>query len=97
MIFPNIDKPNKTTPMKLISNLTTILCCCFAMTAFGQTQNIRGIVFDKDTKQPIGSALLSIDDGSSGIGAYSEDDGTFILEKVPLGRHTVNDGRPRLG
>jgi hypothetical protein len=76
--------------MKFKTIVATILCFCLAMTAFGQTQNIRGIVFDKDTKQPISSALLSIDDGSSGIGGYSEDDGTFILEKVPLGRHTVN-------
>ena len=89
-IFPNIDKPNKTTPMKFLSNLILILCCCAAMTAFGQTQNIRGTVFDKDTKQPIGSALLSIGDGSSGIGTYSEEDGTFLLENIPLGRHIIN-------
>ena len=75
---------------RLLIVIATFLCCIFSFTAFSQTQNIRGIVKDKDTKQPVGSALLSIDDGSSGIGAYSNEDGTFILENVPLGRHVVN-------
>lgn len=76
--------------MKYLSKLLIILCCCLTTTAFSQTQNIRGIVIDKATKQPIVSALISLDDGSSGIGAYSDEDGTFLLEKVALGRHTVN-------
>lgn len=72
------------------SPLLIAILCCLTITAFSQTQNIRGIVIDKDTKQPIVSALISLDDNSSGIGSYSVDDGTFLLEKVPLGRHIVN-------
>ncbi len=70
--------------------LIATFLCCFTFAAFGQTQNIRGKVIDKDTKQPLISALLSVDDNTSGIGGYSDENGLFLLENIPLGRHVIN-------
>ena len=70
--------------------LIATFLCCFTFAAFGQTQNIRGKVIDKDTKQPLISALLSVDDNTSDIGGYSDENGLFLLENIPLGRHIIN-------
>lgn len=86
---PN-ESPTKFNAMKKTNLLTATLLCFLSFTALSQTQTIRGKVIDKDTKQAIIGALLSIDDNSSGTANYSDEDGMFILENVPLGRHTVN-------
>lgn len=49
------------------------------------TQLIRGIVRDKETKQVlVGVAVIAGKEGT--IGAVTDGDGAFLLEKVPVGR-----------
>lgn len=53
------------------------------------TQNIKGKVFDMDSKQPLVGATVQIADSLLGIGAMTDDNGEFRLENVPVGRQTV--------
>lgn len=53
------------------------------------TQTIKGKVFDMDSKSPLIGATITIADSTLGIGAYSDDNGEFRLEGVPVGRQSV--------
>lgn len=53
------------------------------------TQNIKGKVFDMDSKQPLVGATVQLADTTLGIGAMTDDNGDFRLENVPVGRQTV--------
>ncbi len=51
------------------------------------TQTIRGTVQDADTKLPLAGATVSIP--ALKMGAYTEENGSFRIDKIPLGRHTL--------
>ncbi len=54
------------------------------------TQTIRGTVVDQESKFPlIGVNILLTTDKGDTKGAVTELDGSYVLEKVPVGRHTV--------
>lgn len=54
------------------------------------TQTIRGTVVDQESKFPlIGVNILLTTDKGDTKGAVTELDGSYVLEKAPLGRHTV--------
>ena len=53
------------------------------------TQSIRGTVLDKDTRQPLIGATVIVADLGPFTGAITDYDGTFIIEKVPVGRHSI--------
>lgn len=57
------------------------------------TQRIAGVVLDKASRQPLPGANVFIvlsEDKSIIIGAESDQEGRFILEKVPVGRHYLH-------
>ncbi len=56
------------------------------------TQTIRGIILDKDTRQPLIGATISVSDLGGLLGAVTELDGSFLIEKVPVGRHSLEAG-----
>lgn len=56
---------------------------------FSQNQNIRGVVLDKDSKSPLIGANVIVVDVDPIIGAATDFDGRFKIEKVSLGRHTI--------
>ncbi len=69
--------------MRLIFSILTIF---FALNVNAQlTQNVRGQVFDKNTKMPIVAAIVSIEE----IVALTDTNGYFRLENVPVGRQTI--------
>jgi hypothetical protein len=70
--------------------LFTLLIFAFRLNAQDPTQTVRGIVLDKETKQPIIGATVFIKDSEPQIAAVTDIDGTFILENVPLGRKTFS-------
>jgi hypothetical protein len=54
------------------------------------TQVIRGTVVDKESKYPlIGAAIVLIKDSLVKAGAYSDEQGNYRLENVPLGRQSI--------
>jgi hypothetical protein len=59
---------------------------------FGQTitQSIRGMVIDKDTRQPIpGVNIILMDDPSNVSGTTSDSDGRYELANLGIGRHEL--------
>jgi hypothetical protein len=62
----------------------------FAHTVFAQKgQTVRGLVLDKETKQPIIGATVFVKDVEPQIATISDVDGSFVLENVPLGRQSI--------
>ncbi len=53
------------------------------------TQNIKGKVFDMDSKQPLVGATVQLADTLLAIGALTDENGEFRLENVPVGRQTI--------
>jgi len=53
------------------------------------TQTIRGQILDSDTKQPLVGANILIEKTSPALGASTDINGKFFIEKVPVGRHTI--------
>ncbi|MCS6906076.1 MAG: TonB-dependent receptor [Bacteroidia bacterium] len=52
-------------------------------------QNIRGVVRDMASKAPIAGAAVVLLDTTEKIGAYTDEEGQFLLEKVRVGRITL--------
>jgi hypothetical protein len=97
--FLNFPPANQSLTVMLFNNhcvgklIVTVLFFLLAIQGFSQqtaiTQNIRGVVIDQDTKVPLIGAtveLLSIPDYK---GVVTNGAGNFILEDVPVGRHTL--------
>ncbi len=53
------------------------------------TQTIRGRIIDKDSKTTLPGANIIVLTTDPVIGATSDEEGMFRLEKVPVGRHTL--------
>ena len=53
------------------------------------TQTIKGKIVDLDSKQPLAGATIFLADSTLGIGAMSDAEGNFRLEKVPVGRQII--------
>ena len=66
--------------------LLAILLPCFGI---AQTQTIRGRVINKDTQQPIGGATLVVQNLTPAKGAVTNENGSFKIEGVPVGRQIV--------
>lgn len=67
--------------------MATLFVVFFMGQSFGQilSQTLRGVVLDADTKQPLIGAKIILDTEPQ-IGAMTDADGLFRMEKVPIGR-----------
>lgn len=72
--------------IRIICTLCVFAC---ALTTFSQTQNIRGKILDKDTKQALPGATIQLLNIEPIKGTVSEEDGNFVLSNVPIGRHDL--------
>lgn len=63
-----------------------ILLLLFSVLAFGQTQTIRGVVTDQESKMPIIGAAVIVVGSDPLIGSTTDLDGKFNLAKVKVGR-----------
>ncbi len=80
--------------MNSLSTLRSLLACFllfFSTNIFAQTptQTIRGTVIDKDTRQPLIGATVRVVDLAEATGTITDIDGSFILQKIPVGRHSI--------
>ena len=77
--------------MKHTTLFITLLCFPILLTS--QTQTISGLVLDKDSRQPLIGATVSVvrpaGDNTAVIGAVTDADGKFALKAVPLGRQQI--------
>jgi hypothetical protein len=54
------------------------------------TQTIRGRVVDSQTEAPLFGAVLIVRNSNPVLGTRTDIDGNFVIEKVPVGRQTVD-------
>ena len=68
-----------------------LLLCVFCSFSFSQqlTATLRGKVTDKDSKQPLSGVNIFFLNSPTPTGAVTADDGSFIIEKVNVGRATL--------
>ena len=52
------------------------------------TQNIRGQVCDVASGEPMAGVTITVENGIT-MGAISDLNGNFVVENVPVGRHSV--------
>jgi hypothetical protein len=70
---------------------TTLMIAVFSTLAFSQklTQTVRGTIVDTDSKLPLIGATVVIVGSNPPIGAASDANGNFRIEKVQVGRITL--------
>ena len=73
-----------------------LICLVLALLTFGQiidaqpiSQNIRGKVIDKVTKQPLVEAQVVIKNSIPLLGDKTNEQGRFEITQVPLGRYQI--------
>ncbi|MEM7656629.1 MAG: TonB-dependent receptor [Bacteroidota bacterium] len=73
-----------------MKSLTAFLCLLIGVlaTSFAQ-QTIRGTIFDLQTLSPLAGAQIVLLDTEPAKGTYSEADGSFRLEDIAPGRHSL--------
>jgi hypothetical protein len=64
----------------------SILFLLVSSLLFGQTQTIRGVVIDQESKMPIIGAAVVVVDSNPIIGTTTDLDGKFSLPKIKVGR-----------
>lgn len=79
-------KPHNTIMKKLFATLTFIFTLSVI---FAQTGTIKGTVLDQQSEIPIIGATVELVGSENPIGAVTDLDGYFILEKVPIGRNVL--------
>ena len=66
-----------------------VLAVPIGLTAQSHTQSIRGKVIDRESHQPLIGANVFVEKTLPLLGATTDLDGEFVIENVPVGRHTV--------
>ncbi len=76
--------------MKITRLFSIFIFLLFAATAFSQnpTQTIRGVVLDQQSETPLIGVNVEILDSS--LGGVTDLDGSFFIEKVPVGRQNLS-------
>ncbi|WP_258102935.1 TonB-dependent receptor [Marinoscillum sp. MHG1-6] len=74
--------------MKTITSIFTLL---ISLSVYSKefTQTIRGTILDQDTQMPLIGATVQVIDSDPLIGAITDINGTFRIEKVPVGRASL--------
>jgi hypothetical protein len=72
--------------------ITTGLFFVFSLQAQVPVQTIRGIVYENETQIPLPGATIEIMNSDKKFTAISNPDGSFKIEKVPVGRYDIQFG-----
>jgi len=73
---------------KLLCSLIPLFSCFLALNAQDGRQNIRGLVIDSQSETPLIGATVQLASDPS-IGGTTDYDGLFVLNSVPVGRHSL--------
>ena len=73
----------------LLSLLVLASPCFLSAQHLSPVQTVRGIVFDKDTRQPLIGATVQVMDLPVSLGTTTEMDGSFTIPDVPVGRISI--------
>jgi hypothetical protein len=73
---------------KKVVLLMVLIFCGYAIHAQELTQTIRGVVLDNDSRETLIGATVIRLGAEYATGTITNNDGEFILENVPLGRHS---------
>ncbi|MBX7205872.1 MAG: TonB-dependent receptor [Bacteroidia bacterium] len=75
--------------MKLIFSISSLLLFFTGTFAQNFTQTVRGTVIDKESKEPLTGATVSLLNSNPVKGTATDINGNFRLEKVPVGRQSI--------
>ena len=91
MISKHIQRKSESHPIMKKFFATTLFITVLSSVLYGQnlTQTVRGTITDADSKQPLIGAGVIIQGSNPLIGTVTDIDGVFRLEKVPVGRVTI--------
>lgn len=71
-------------------------CVCFSLAALfcahvhaQRAGRLRGTVVDKDSRTPLTGVTIVVSSAGSGIGTSTDSLGAFVIDSVPVGKHTV--------
>ena len=68
----------------------SILLICFSVAINAQTQNIKGIVIDKDSDFPLMGAEITVQKNAKIYGAIADENGEYIIKDVPIGQINIS-------
>lgn len=70
--------------------LLALILCFIAYSAKAQfTQTIKGTVVDKESKEFLIGVTVTVVDLKEVVGTSTDEQGTFIIENVPVGKHII--------
>ncbi len=72
-----------------VLGIALLYAICFSANTQELTQVIRGQVIDIESQTPLAFATIAIITTEPLLGAITDEDGNFRLEKVPIGRHDI--------
>ncbi len=74
---------------KIVLTITLLHAICYITNTQELTQVIRGQVIDVESQAPLVFASIAVITTDPVLGAITDDNGYFRLEKVPIGRHDI--------
>lgn len=84
-----VDEYNNTKKVfKRLALLMLVILASCSISAQQLTQNIRGTITDRSSGEVLSFVSVGLSD-QPGIGTTTDDDGQFVLQNVPVGRHNV--------
>ena len=75
--------------LKQFASLLLILLGAQYLHAQTPTETIKGKVIDKDSHQPLSGVNVMVLGSNPPQGAITDDNGSFRIEQVAIGRHTL--------
>ncbi|MDX5420030.1 MAG: carboxypeptidase-like regulatory domain-containing protein, partial [Hymenobacteraceae bacterium] len=80
-----------TKALTALKALLWLLVFCAPLATRGQqlSQTVRGKIIDKESQEPLIGATVAILTTDPAMGTTTDANGTFRLDKVPVGRHTL--------
>ncbi len=73
----------------MFKHLFLLLFLLPAMCVAQRVQRIKGTVVDKESRATLAGVSVGVTDLSPAIGSVTDADGRFVIENIPVGKHTI--------